>query len=121
LLGLPAIQKEAELLLHMYGLHLISFLDSSWQKNVFLLEYCQKLSIAASGRNDREHQKTAMHTVATIAYDAVNPFELAVATEIFGFERPELGVSWFYLLCCSQGHHHTIKYRERRRRSHALK
>ena len=33
-----------------------------------------------------------MHTVATIAYDAVNPFELAVAIEVFGFERPELGV-----------------------------
>jgi AraC family transcriptional regulator, transcriptional activator FtrA len=76
-------------------------LKSSWQKKVFLLEYCQKLSIAASGRKDRGHQKTAMHTVATIAYDAVNPFELAVATEIFGFERPELGVSWYRFLVCA--------------------
>jgi AraC family transcriptional regulator, transcriptional activator FtrA len=55
---------------------------------------------SASGRNDREHQKTAMHTIATIAYDAVNPFELAVATEIFGFERPELGVPWYQFLVC---------------------
>ncbi len=38
-----------------------------------------------------------MRTVATIVYDTVNPFELAVATEVFGFERPEIGirvVSW---------------------------
>ncbi len=56
---------------------------------------------SASGRNDTEHQKTAMHTIATIAYDAVNPFELAVATEIFGFERPELGVPWYRFLVCA--------------------
>ncbi len=42
-----------------------------------------------------------MHTIATIAYDAVNPFELAVATEIFGFERPELGVTWYRFLVCA--------------------
>jgi AraC family transcriptional regulator, transcriptional activator FtrA len=34
---------------------------------------------SASGRNDTEHQKTAMHAIATIAYDSVNPIELAVA------------------------------------------
>jgi len=32
-----------------------------------------------------------MHTVAAIAYNAVNPFELVVATEVFCFESPELG------------------------------
>ncbi len=42
-----------------------------------------------------------MHTVATIAYDAVNPFELAVATEVFGVERPELSVPWYRLLICA--------------------
>ena len=42
-----------------------------------------------------------MHTVATIIYDAVNPFELAVATEVFGFERPELGVTWYRFLVCA--------------------
>ena len=66
-----------------------------------MLEFCHKLLTSASGRKDREHQKTAMHTVATLAYDAVNPFELAVATEIFGFERPELGVSWYRFLVCA--------------------
>jgi hypothetical protein len=34
---------------------------------ICVLEFCQKLLISASGRKDREHQKTAMHTVATIA------------------------------------------------------
>jgi AraC family transcriptional regulator, transcriptional activator FtrA len=43
-----------------------------------------------------------MHTVATIVYDAVNPFELAVATEVFGFERPELGVPWYRFLICAE-------------------
>jgi AraC family transcriptional regulator, transcriptional activator FtrA len=42
-----------------------------------------------------------MHTIATIVYDSVNPFELAVATEVFGFERPELGVSWYRFLVCA--------------------
>lgn len=41
-----------------------------------------------------------MHTVAIIVYDYVNPFELAVATETFGFERPELGVPWYRFLVC---------------------
>src|SRR5689334_15869956 len=56
---------------------------------------------SASGRKDKEHQKTVMHTVATIVYDAVNPFELAVATEVFGVERPELGVPWYRFLICA--------------------
>jgi AraC family transcriptional regulator, transcriptional activator FtrA len=43
-----------------------------------------------------------MHTVATIVYDTVNPFELAVATEVFGFERPELGVPWYRFLICAE-------------------
>ncbi len=42
-----------------------------------------------------------MHTIATIAYDAVNPFELAVATEVFGVERPEIGVRWYRFLVCA--------------------
>ena len=43
-----------------------------------------------------------MHTVATIIYDAVNPFELAVAMEVFGVERPELGVAWYRFLVCAE-------------------
>src|SRR5258708_25069114 len=52
---------------------------------------------SASSRKDRGHQKTVIHTFASIVSDAVNPFELAVATEVFGFERPELGVPWYRL------------------------
>src|SRR5690242_10269337 len=42
-----------------------------------------------------------MRTVATIIYDDVNPFELGVATEVFGVERPELGVPWYRFLVCA--------------------
>jgi AraC family transcriptional activator FtrA len=42
-----------------------------------------------------------MRTIAVIVYDAVNPFELGVATEVFGFERPELGVPWYRFLICA--------------------
>jgi transcriptional regulator GlxA family with amidase domain len=42
-----------------------------------------------------------MHTVATIIYDHVNPFELGVATEVFAVERPELGVPWYRFLLCA--------------------
>lgn len=41
-----------------------------------------------------------MRTVAIVIYDHVNPFELAVAMETFGFERPELGVPWYRFLVC---------------------
>ena len=39
--------------------------------------------------------KIAMRTIAVLIYDAVNPFELGIATEVFGFERPEIGVLWY--------------------------
>ncbi|GLV54598.1 AraC family transcriptional regulator [Dictyobacter sp. S3.2.2.5] len=42
-----------------------------------------------------------MHTVAVLIYDSVNPFELAVATEVFGFDRPELAVPWYRFLVCA--------------------
>ncbi len=42
-----------------------------------------------------------MRTIAVLMYDAVNPFELGVATEVFGFERPELGVPWYRFLMCA--------------------
>ena len=42
-----------------------------------------------------------MHTIAILIYDHVNPFELAVATEIFGLDRPELGVEWYQTFVCA--------------------
>jgi AraC family transcriptional activator FtrA len=35
------------------------------------------------------------HTVAAIAQRGGHPFELAVACEVFGLDRPELGVPWY--------------------------
>ncbi len=67
-------------------------LQSTWQKMLHVLRFCHELNASASGRKDKEHQKTAMRTIAALVYDAVNPFELGVATEVFGFDRPELGV-----------------------------
>ncbi|GCE08968.1 helix-turn-helix domain-containing protein [Dictyobacter aurantiacus] len=66
-----------------------------------MLPFCHEWNSSASGRKDKEHQKTAMHTVAVLIYDSVNPFELAVATEVFGFDRPELNVPWYRFLVCA--------------------
>jgi AraC family transcriptional activator FtrA len=38
------------------------------------------------------------HTVAVVAQHDTNPFELSVACEVFGLERPELGVPWYRFL-----------------------
>ena len=66
-----------------------------------LLESCHTLPQHASRRTATQPQETAIRTVATVAYDAVNPFELAVAAEVFGFERPELGVPWYRFRICA--------------------
>jgi AmiR/NasT family two-component response regulator len=49
-----------------------------WQETIHVLRFCHKWNTSASGRKDKQHQKTAMRTIAVIVYDAVNPFELAV-------------------------------------------
>jgi AraC family transcriptional activator FtrA len=36
-----------------------------------------------------------VHRVATVLSPGVNPFDLAVACEVFGLKRPELGVEWY--------------------------
>jgi AraC family transcriptional activator FtrA len=36
-----------------------------------------------------------------VAYDQVALFELAIATEVFGLARPELGVPWYEFAVCS--------------------
>jgi AraC family transcriptional activator FtrA len=74
---------------------------SHWQKYHDMLESCHKMKVSAGGRNDRKQQDTTMRTVAAILYDGVNPFELGVATEVFGVERPELGISWYRFLVCA--------------------
>ncbi|MPY95645.1 MAG: helix-turn-helix domain-containing protein [Acidimicrobiia bacterium] len=44
------------------------------------------------------------HRVATLVLPRVNPFELAISCEVFGLERPELGVEWYeHVVCTSEG------------------
>jgi AraC family transcriptional activator FtrA len=40
-------------------------------------------------------RRRAVHTVAAVAQSGGHPFELAVACEVFGLDRPELGVHWY--------------------------
>lgn len=72
-----------------------------WQKTISVLGFCQERGIFASNRRDRKHQEIAMKTIAVIAYDAVNLFQLGVATEIFGVARSELKVPWYRFLVCA--------------------
>lgn len=41
------------------------------------------------------------HVVAAVVLDGVHPFELGVACEVFGLERPELGVPWYTFRVCA--------------------
>lgn len=44
------------------------------------------------------------HTVATIVCDGATPFEFAVASEVFGIDRSDLGVPWYrHMLCSATG------------------
>lgn len=40
------------------------------------------------------------HTVAVIAHENVSPFELSIAAEVFGSQRPEFGVPWYRFIVC---------------------
>ncbi|MEV4259109.1 DJ-1/PfpI family protein, partial [Spirillospora sp. NPDC049652] len=43
------------------------------------------------------------HRVVMIVEDGSNPFELGVATELFGLRRPELDVPWYDFSLCAAG------------------
>ena len=45
--------------------------------------------------------KEFSHRVAVIVDDGSNPFELGVATELFGLRRPELARTWYKLTLCA--------------------
>ena len=40
-------------------------------------------------------------SVAVLAYDGLCTFEFALAVEIFGLRRPELGVRWYDFKVCA--------------------
>lgn len=44
----------------------------------------------------------APHTVAVAVLPGNHAFELAIACEVFGLERPELGVPWYRFRVCAQ-------------------
>jgi transcriptional regulator GlxA family with amidase domain len=46
-------------------------------------------------------RKKAAKTVAAVILNGVAPFELAVACEVFGIDRSELGVPWYRFLVCA--------------------
>ena len=52
---------------------------------------------AASGLNDDMRQYLAiMHRVVAFVPPGVAPFELGIVVEVFGLDRPELDVPWWY-------------------------
>ncbi|WP_329457226.1 helix-turn-helix domain-containing protein [Streptomyces sp. NBC_01497] len=46
---------------------------------------------------------TSPHSVALVVDEGSNPFELGVATELFGLRRPELDRPWYDLTLCAAG------------------
>lgn len=43
------------------------------------------------------------HTVAAVALPGNHAFELGIACEVFGLDRPELGVEWYDFMVCAAG------------------
>ena len=41
------------------------------------------------------------HLVAAVVSGEVAPFELAVACEVFGIDRSDLGVPWYRFMVCA--------------------
>src|SRR3954469_25235622 len=52
----------------------------------------------ASGQNDDVRQDLASHRVVALVPSRVAAFELGIVAEVFGLERPELDVPWWYPL-----------------------
>jgi transcriptional regulator GlxA family with amidase domain len=48
-----------------------------------------------------EDCRPAPRTVAAVVLNGVHPFELGVACEVFGLDRPELGVPWYSFRVCA--------------------
>src|SRR2546422_11531911 len=59
------------------------------------------LSAAEGGTISGRRPMARRHTVAAVAFDGLAPFELAVACEVFGIDRSDLGVPWYRFFVCS--------------------
>jgi AraC family transcriptional activator FtrA len=49
----------------------------------------------------RHDPRSGSHVVACVIADGFNAFEMAVACEVFGLERRELGVPWYRFVVCA--------------------
>src|SRR3954470_19097086 len=49
----------------------------------------------------RRDPRSGQHVVACVIADGLNAFEMAVACEVFGLERPELGLPWYRFAVCA--------------------
>src|SRR2546430_12508866 len=56
---------------------------------------------AAEGGTTSGRRPMRRHTVAAVAFDGLAPFELAVACEVFGIDRSDLGVPWYRFFVAS--------------------
>ncbi|MFI5708138.1 GlxA family transcriptional regulator [Kribbella sp. NPDC051620] len=54
-----------------------------------------------SKRSSQSQSQPQSHKVAVIVGEGSNPFELGVATELFGLRRPELDREWYELVLCT--------------------
>src|SRR4051794_9159330 len=64
-----------------------------WQERTATMISCHERSGGAHAMKD--------HVVAALVYEDLAFFELAVAVEVFGLRRPELGVDWYDFRVCS--------------------
>jgi transcriptional regulator GlxA family with amidase domain len=55
----------------------------------------------AGGGGLTGRRRPRRHTVAAVACHGVAPFELAVACEVFGIDRSDLGVPWYRFAVCA--------------------
>src|SRR5207248_7960890 len=68
---------------------------------------CRPRRLRAAGRSAILRKYSAMtpgaqkRSVAVLAYDGLCTFEFALAVEIFGLRRPELGVPWYDFKVCA--------------------
>lgn len=51
-------------------------------------------------RENTPNQSTARPLVVALAYDGLATFEFAIAAEIFGLPRPEMGPGWYRFAAC---------------------
>jgi len=64
---------------------------------------CAWTGPAKSGKSDvvRKNPASAGPMVVALVPDRLSPFEFAVACEVFGYDRSEMGVPWYRFAVCS--------------------